>query len=50
MASVMEFLVSPASSYVSGHAMVADGGTIGGTGLLPPKVGSQNVIPHGINE
>ena len=50
MASVMEFLVSPASSYVSGHAMVADGGTIGGTGLLPPKMGSQNVIPHGINE
>jgi len=50
MASVIEFLVSPAASYVTGHAMVADGGTIVGTGLLGPKTGDANVIPHGINE
>jgi meso-butanediol dehydrogenase/(S,S)-butanediol dehydrogenase/diacetyl reductase len=50
MASVMEFLVSPAASYVTGHAMVADGGTIVGTGLLAPKAGNENVIPGGINE
>jgi len=50
MASVVEFLLSPAASYVSGHAMVADAGTIVGTGLLGPKQGGGNVIPHGINE
>jgi meso-butanediol dehydrogenase / (S,S)-butanediol dehydrogenase / diacetyl reductase len=50
MAAVIEFLVSPAASYVTGHAMVADGGTIVGTGLLGPKTGDENVIPHGINE
>lgn len=38
MAAVMEFLISPASSYVNGHAMVVDGGAIVGTGVLPPKV------------
>jgi NAD(P)-dependent dehydrogenase (short-subunit alcohol dehydrogenase family) len=37
MASVMEFLISPEASYVSGHAMVVDGGTLVGTGLLPPS-------------
>jgi NAD(P)-dependent dehydrogenase (short-subunit alcohol dehydrogenase family) len=37
MASVMEFLISPAASYVSGHAMVVDAGTLVGTGLLPPS-------------
>lgn len=50
MASVIEFLVSPAASYVTGHAMVADGGTMVGTGLLGPKTGNENVIPGGINE
>lgn len=50
MASVAEFLLSDAASYVTGHAMVADGGTIVGTGLLHPKAGGDNVIPHGINE
>ncbi|MCX7864766.1 MAG: SDR family oxidoreductase, partial [Novosphingobium sp.] len=49
MASVVEFLVSPASSFVSGHAMVADAGAMVGTGLLGPKRGGANVIPHGIN-
>jgi meso-butanediol dehydrogenase / (S,S)-butanediol dehydrogenase / diacetyl reductase len=50
MASVAEFLLSDAASYVSGHAMVADAGTIVGTGLLGPKMGGDNVIPHGVNE
>ncbi len=45
MASVIEFLVSPAASYVSGHAMVADGGAIVGTGLLDPKGGEAPVVP-----
>ena len=39
MASVIEFLVSPAASFVSGHAMVADGGAMVGTGLVAPKAG-----------
>lgn len=38
MAAVMEFLISPASSYVNGHAMIVDGGAMVGTGVLPPKV------------
>lgn len=50
MASVIEFLVSPAASYVSGHAMVADGGAMVGTGLLGPKTGESQVIPDGLNE
>lgn len=39
MASVIEFLVSPAASYVNGLAMVADGGAVNGTGLVLPKIG-----------
>lgn len=50
MASVIEFLISPAASYVSGHAMVADGGAMVGTGLLGPATGANQVIPDGINE
>lgn len=49
MASVIEFLLSPAASFVSGHAMVADGGAIVGTGLLHPAAGEGQVIPDGIN-
>ena len=45
MASVMEFLISPAASYVNGIAMVADGGAVTGTGLLPPKAGEQSPMP-----
>lgn len=48
MASVIEFLVSPAASYVNGHAMVVDGGALVGTGLLPPKAGDARVIPEGL--
>ena len=40
-AAVMEFLISPASSYVSGHAMAVDGGAIVGTGLMAPATGKQ---------
>jgi meso-butanediol dehydrogenase / (S,S)-butanediol dehydrogenase / diacetyl reductase len=49
MAAVLEFLISPAASYVSGHALVADGGTITGTGLVGPKAGTANAIPAEIN-
>jgi NAD(P)-dependent dehydrogenase (short-subunit alcohol dehydrogenase family) len=45
MASVMEFLISPAASYVNGLAMVADGGAVTGSGLLPPKAGDQSTLP-----
>ncbi|HUD30126.1 MAG TPA: SDR family oxidoreductase [Novosphingobium sp.] len=41
MAASLEFLVSPASSYVNGHALVADGGAMVGTGLVPPKAPSE---------
>ena len=49
MAAVLEFLISPAASYVSGHALIADGGTITGTGLVSPKAGAANAIPAEIN-
>jgi hypothetical protein len=47
---VIEFLISPGASFVSGHAMVADGGAIVGTGLLMPKSGEAQVIPSEINK
>jgi NAD(P)-dependent dehydrogenase (short-subunit alcohol dehydrogenase family) len=49
MASVIEFLISPAASYVNGHAMVVDGGAIVGTGLVPPASGEGPPIPDEIN-
>ena len=45
MAAVMEFLISPAASYVNGHAMVADGGALNGTGLASPATGRGRVMP-----
>lgn len=50
MASVIEFLVSPAASYVNGHAMVADGGALVGTGLVPPASRDKAAIPHEVNK
>jgi NAD(P)-dependent dehydrogenase (short-subunit alcohol dehydrogenase family) len=49
MASVLEFLISPAASYVSGHALVADGGAMVGTGLTMPSSGDGRAIPEQIN-
>lgn len=48
MAAVIEFLISPASSFVTGHALVADGGTITGTGLVNPKAGQAHAIPPAV--
>ena len=45
MASCLEFLVSPAASYVNGHVMVADGGAVVGTGLAPPASGAAPAMP-----
>lgn len=50
MASVVEFLISPAASYVNGHAMVADGGAVVGTGLLLPASGEARAIPKEANK
>ena len=49
MASVMEFLISPAASYVSGIALVADGGAIVGTGLVPPSSGQARAMPKEVH-
>lgn len=46
-AAVMEFLISPASSYVNGHALAVDGGALVGTGLLPPATGKQRAASQG---
>jgi meso-butanediol dehydrogenase / (S,S)-butanediol dehydrogenase / diacetyl reductase len=43
-AAVMEFLISPGSSYISGHALAADGGAIVGSGLMLPA-SSKQVAP-----
>lgn len=48
MASVMEFLISPAASYVNGISMVADGGAMTGSGLLAPAAGRRRVIPEDV--
>jgi len=50
MASVIEFLVSPAASFVNGHALVADGGAVVGTGLLAPASGEARVIPTEVDK
>jgi len=39
IAAVMEFLISPAASFVNGIAMPVDGGAMTGSGLLPPASG-----------
>ena len=46
-AAVMEFLISPAASYINGHALAVDGGAIVGTGLLAPATGKQRAMFHG---
>jgi NAD(P)-dependent dehydrogenase (short-subunit alcohol dehydrogenase family) len=49
MATALEFLISPASSFVTGHAMVADGGAVVGTGLAMPRSQNAKAIPDNIN-
>lgn len=46
-AAVMEFLISPAASYVNGHALAVDGGAMVGTGLLAPATGRQRAVFQG---
>ena len=45
MASAIEFLISPAASYVNGHALVADGGAVVGSGLMMPKASAAPTYP-----
>ena len=45
-AAAIEFLVSPAASFVNGHALVADGGAMVGTGLVAPRSGPAPVMPE----
>lgn len=40
MAAAIEFLLSPAASYINGIALPVDGGTGTGSGMLPPLTGA----------